>query len=137
METVSRETLEPLYVTGLVDGQGSFTYSRSGKQIALYFALKCASADEPLLEDVQAFFEGAGRIYRVGTTSSYYRVSRRDELMRVIEHFDAFPLRTTKRHSYDIWRQMVHAKQDFRKPDRTLLSDLALQLSALVRPSVG
>lgn len=125
METFSRGTLAPTYVTGFVDAAGSFTYSRSSKQLALYFALKVPAADRPLLEEVQAFFGGIGRIY----AEAYFRVTRREELMAVVEHFDAYPLQSSKRAIFDLWREMVIAKQEFRRPDRERLSQLADEIS--------
>ena len=129
VETVSRETtLDPWYVTGLIDGVGSFTYSRSGKQLAVYFAVKAGSPT--LLEDLHTFF-GGGAIY-ASERSSYFRVQRRDDLTAVLDHFDRYPLRT-KREVYEIWREMVVAKRAFRKPDRDRLESLARELSALSR----
>jgi len=128
VETFSRGTLDPWYVTGFADGSGSFTYSRSGRQLAVYFAVK--ANERELLELLQSHFDGIGRIYDV-SRGSYFRVSRRDDLMRVVDHFDRYPLRTRKQQAYKIWRQMVVTKQDFRRPDRDLLESLATQLSAL------
>ena len=125
METFSRGTLEPAYVTGFVDAAGSFTYSRSSKQLALYFAVKVPAVDRPLLEDLQAFFGGVGRIY----AEAYYRVTRREELMAIVEHFDRHPLQSSKREVYGLWRSMVLAKQEFRRPDRELLDRLADEIS--------
>ena len=140
VETFSRETLHPSYVTGFVDADGSFTYSRSGNQISLYFAVKLTAVDRPILEDIQAFFGGIGTIYDVKAkalgnrsgatkTAAYLRVSRREELSRVVEHFDAHPLRTTKAQIYEIWRLMFLAKQHFRNPDREALNALAEEIS--------
>ncbi len=140
METFSRGTLSPEWVTGFVDGEGSFTYSRSSKQIALYFALKLTDSERPLLEEIQAFFDGAGKIYTAAAraptdrsgatkTAAYYRVTRRDELMTVVNHFDQYPLRSKKRDVYELWRMMVLAKQEFRRPDREKLDRLADQIS--------
>lgn len=126
MDTFSRETLDPLWVTGFADAAGSFTYSRSSKQLALYFAVKVADEDRPLLEDLQAYFD-AGRIY----DPAYFRITRREELMRVVDHFDQYPLRSSKRELYELWREMVVAKQQFRRPDRERLASLASRLSAL------
>jgi len=142
METFSRGTsLDPWFVTGLAEGLGSFTYSRSGRQLALYFGLKMAVQDEELLEEVRGFFGEAGRLYRVarlsprsdesGASAVYYRINRRDELPFVVEHFDRFPLRSAKAMAYGIWREMVEIKQEFRKPDRDRLNELVEQLSAL------
>jgi hypothetical protein len=74
-------------VTGLIDGVGSFTYSRSGKQLAVYFAVKVSSGGE-VLEDLKQFF-GAGAIYTTGP-SNYFRIQKREELRQVLEHFDRF-----------------------------------------------
>ena len=130
VETVSRETsLDPWYVTGLIDGIGSFTYSRSGKQLAVYFAVK-ASGSPVVLEDLHAFF-GGGAIYTTAR-SSYFRIQRREDLATVVDHFDRFPLRT-KRELYEVWREMVIAKSAFRRPDRARLDALADDLSNLTR----
>ena len=124
METFSRGTPDPAYVTGLIDAAGSFTFSRTSKQLSVYFAVKLADRD--LLEDLQAFF-GVGRIYTTGR-SAYYRVNRREELPRIVAHFDQHPLRSKKRETYELWKQMVEAKAEFRRPDRLALSRLTEQL---------
>lgn len=130
MDTVSRETtLEPWYVTGLIDGVGSFTYSRSGKQLALYFAVK-VSGSPRLLEGLRDYFQ-AGAIYGIGR-ASYFRIQRRNELTKVLDHFDRYPLRG-KLEVYEVWREMVIAKQTFRKPDRERLESLAVELSQRTR----
>jgi hypothetical protein len=135
--------LDPWYLTGFVEGEGAFTFSRNGKQLALYFAIKLTAQDSLLLEDIQSFFGGIGRIYSVvaraaptpgsGHTKAarLYRVCRRDELPRIIEHFDRYPLRGTKAGSYAIWREMVVLKlESFRRPDREQMESLAARLSA-------
>ena len=129
MDTFSRETLAPEYVTGLVEGAGSFTFSRSSKQLALYFGLKLQLADRPLLADLQAFF-GVGRIYETGA-NAYYRVTRHQDLPRVVAHFERYPLRSRKQAAFELWKQMVEAKQSFRRPDREQLEQLAADLRAL------
>lgn len=140
METFSRETflaeLDPWYVTGFVEGEGTFTYSRNGKQLSLYFGLKLGEADEPILTAIQEFFGGIGSIYYVqprgesAKGAAYYRVCRREQLPVIVEHFDTYPLRGSKLVVYRIWREMVMLKQRFRQPDRAELQDLAAQLSA-------
>ena len=133
--------LDPWYVTGLVEGEGCFTYSHSGSSLALYFAVKLIRADDALLHSLQAFFGGAGTIYRVrprrptaraGFTkaATYYRVCRRSELRTVLAHFDSYPLRGAKAASYQIWRLMVLLKLEFPKTSRDRLEMFAAKLSA-------
>jgi hypothetical protein len=126
VETFPRGTLHPWYVTGLVEGEGSFTYSRSGKQLAVYFTMK---RELTLLEDLRSFFGGIGTIYGHGGTTSW-RVTHRHDLARLVVHFDRYPLRTKKADSYAVWREMVLLKQQFRKVDRDGLERLACELSA-------
>src|SRR6266542_1693162 len=143
-ETFSRgtEVLDPWYVTGFVEGEGAFTFSRSGRQMALYFAIKLTGADRGILDSIQEFFGGIGAIYRVAPraaptpssghtkTAAYYRVCRREDLERVVEHFDRYPLRGSKAGAYAVWRQMVMLKRACRKPHRDELDALAERLSA-------
>lgn len=135
--------MEPWYVTGLVEAAGSFTFSRTDRNIIPYFALKLGRDQSGILEDVQAFFGGLGRIYgaplrtRAGqgaspaTRSRYFRVTRIDELDRVTMHFDDYPLRGLKAASYAIWRELVTLKRTgYRRPDRERLDQLCIALSA-------
>ncbi len=138
METFSHETLSPDWVTGFTEGLGSFTFSRSGKQVAVYFALKLPLVDRLLLESIQRFFGGIGRLYEVRTTNNgaiYYRVSNRSELLAIVGYFDQHPLRTSKVRVYDVWRLMVLAKQQFRNVDKFEINALADQISRLTRPT--
>ena len=143
METFSTTALlDPWYVTGFVDGEGSFTYSRVGRNVVPFFSIKLTAEHVGILESIQEFFGGIGRIYHVlpraaptprsGFTKAarFYRVGRSSELRRVVEHFDQFPLHGTKATSYAIWREMVILKRDFRKAPMELLAGLADQLSA-------
>ncbi len=102
--------LDPWYVTGLTEGEGSFTFSRSGRGVTLYFSLRARRGARPLVEGLRAFFDGAGRIYETGG-SLYYRVTRRRELERVAAHFDVHRLRGPKADAYAVWRRLLHVKQ--------------------------
>lgn len=145
METFSRETsrgLNPWYVTGFVDGEGSFTYSRSGRNIVLYFAIKLAAQDRGVLDAIRAYFGGIGKMYSVkarlpkgrGAATKaawYFRVSQIRELEHIVAHFDRYPLRGIKIESYRVWRKMLRLKQQFRKVDRESLELLSQKLTSL------
>jgi hypothetical protein len=131
-------SLDPWYVTGFLEREGTFTYNRTGsggKNLILVFGVKLGSKDLPILEELRDFF-AVGQIYPVragqnNKASGYYRVSRLSELSAVIDHFEQYPLRGAKQRSFHIWREMVSLKQDtFRKPPLDQLNELARQLSA-------
>jgi hypothetical protein len=135
------ERLNPWYVTGFSDGESAFTYSRSGNNLSLYFAIKLNFEDRNLLYQIKDFF-GVGKIY-VGRpvlpgkhsgytkTSFYYRVSKISELSKVIEHFDKYPPIGKKASTYPIWKEMVALKKEYRKPNKAELNRLADKISAL------
>lgn len=132
----------PWYVTGFAESCASFTYSRSGAVLMLYFGIKVGVRDVSILQGVQAFFGGVGRIYNIKSSSEgrvkdansvYFRVNRARELTLITVHFDRYPLAGAKAQQYQIWREMVRLKQRFRRPDSDQLGALALRLSALTR----
>lgn len=122
--------LAPEYVTGLADASGSFTFSRSAGNISVYFSLRLPERDRVILEGLQSYW-GGGRIYSVSPGGLYYRVSRHDELLPVVDHFDRYPLQGHKSEAFAVWREMVEIKSRFRQPDRKRLDELAHRLSSL------
>jgi len=134
--------LDPWYVTGFVEGEGTFTFSRNGFSLSLFFAIKLTGRDRVILEAIRDYFGGIGKIYDVkarapagpgsGYTkaAAYFRTSRLDQLDVVLDHFDTYPLRGSKATSYSIWREMVLLKWAARKSDRLELLALAARLSA-------
>lgn len=95
--------LHPWWVTGFVDGEGSFiintTKSKTtkiGYSVKLIFSVSMHHSDEALLHKLRAFFKGAGHIIH---TKKYvaYRVENFSEIMEhIIPHFLAYPCQSTK-----------------------------------------
>lgn len=141
MATVLRETLDPFWVTGLSDGEASFTYSRgaSGRTITLYYAVKMTGIERPILERLREHF-GVGTLYDVNArppkpnmpaskTAVMFRVHRDEELAVVVAHFDRHPLQTQKRDVYAIWRLMVLLKLKSGNDEIGCLSELAEEIT--------
>jgi hypothetical protein len=135
-----KQSLHPWYVTGFCERSASFTYSRSGGGFGLYFGIKVGVKDVAILQGLQAFFGGAGRIYRIKPSSrsshgeaesGYFRITRAAELARLVSHFDRFTLTGSKAQQYLVWRGMVFLKQRFRRPEREQLAEMASRLSAV------
>ena len=136
--------LDPWYVTGFCDGEAAFTYSRGSGSFGLYFAIKQREDNKQIVEDLRAYFKYVGNIYHnkesiptrnSGFTkpSAYYRVTRIDELLEIIAHFEKYPLQSKKKlEAYQIWRQMVmHKTGNFRSTNYDILRELASKLSNL------
>lgn len=133
--------LNPWFVTGFCEGESAFTYSRSGKNINLYFAIKFNKEDSYLIQCIFDFFS-VGKIYEVkprlpGNRSgnmketAYYRVTRVRDLGEIARHFEHYPLQGKKAKAYKVWKEMLDLKTRFRRVDIDKLNYLARELSAL------
>jgi len=137
--------LRPWYVTGFVDGEGIFTYNRNGPGMAVVFAIRLAATDRSILESIRVFFGCSGRIYNApkrapkgpaagySKATCYFKVTKPTELLKIVEHFDRYPLQAEKRKVYEIWREMVFVRAAYHGSAPPLeLEQLATKLSATV-----
>ena len=120
--------LTPDYVTGLSEGTSSFTYTKYLTNIAPRFTLKLTSSDKNLVYSILRFFN-AGNVYRAGKTGLAFVASSSEDLARIVEHFDSYPLKGHKADCYKLWRQLVEMKRAFRRSDFSELSTIASALS--------
>lgn len=115
--------MHPFYVTGFVDGEGSFsilvlkreTY-KTGWNIIPVFTINLNSRDTALLEKIQSFFGGIGKItIREKDNSAYFTVkSVKDIINVIIPHFEKYALLTEKQADFELFKQIViimHNKQ--------------------------
>jgi hypothetical protein len=136
--------LNPWYITGFCDGEAAFTYSRMGGSFAIYFAIKQREDNKQIIEEIMAYFNYVGSLYHhkgsfptenSGYTkpSVYYRVTKGNQLQKIIEHFDKYPLQSQKKfQAYQVWREMViHKLENYRAIDYSKLRMLAEKLSSL------
>lgn len=123
------KNLDPAYVVGLVDGEGSFTVyirnpdviSRAKRRVVVEpkFYLKLIERDKEILVALQAFF-GCGSIYyqkdsRPNHQACYrYEVFRWEELRNVIiPFFTEHPLQfVSKRHDFMIFVELMRQLEE-------------------------
>lgn len=113
--------LNPNWVTGFVDAEGSFSMSifksktaAIGWTIEPCFIITLHNKDIELLNKIQLFF-GVGVVSTIGSKGARYRVRSRDGLKTIISHFNKYPLQTTKIHNFvsfckilDLMNQKYH-----------------------------
>jgi hypothetical protein len=100
--------LDPWFVTGLAEGEGCFCVAfairpkmKVGLEARPSFSLLLNARDRELLGELQAFFEcGWIRESRSDRTFKYEARSVTDLLERILPHFEEYPLRGAKRHSF-------------------------------------
>lgn len=105
--------LNPYYVTGFVDGEGSFIVGvnpnskhSTGYRVKATFSIGLHKRDLSLLQLIQRFF-GVGSITKQGKDSVQFRVSGLEELGLVISHFLEFPLLTKKFADFLLFKEVV------------------------------
>jgi hypothetical protein len=116
------------YLAGLTDGEGHFGIgARNVNSFYCFFLIHLRADDRELLEEL-ASETGLGRINigrreQSGRRHPSFRwvVSRRDQCLAIVDLFEACPLRSRKRHVFEVWADAVHA---WRREDwRTMASD--------------
>jgi hypothetical protein len=113
-----KSNLDPWFVTGLVDAEGSFILGffksdkyKMGYQIQAIFKMALHSKDLDLLYQVQNFF-GTGKITKHGETTSQYTVKSLKDLEIIISHFDNYPLLGQKWADYTLFKDGVQLIKD-------------------------
>lgn len=109
--------INPWYITGLVDGEGSFLVSFSirkkltvGIETRPSFTISQHRRNRLILEEVQRFFHCGGIRYNKSDQTYKYEVRSMDDLARIIiPHFARYPLRTTKRGDFRIFRDICRS----------------------------
>ena len=106
-------SLNPWFVTGFTDGDGSFAVSITKKKegigwkIVPMFTIGLDKKDLDLLVQIKAFFK-IGNIYTSNKGIVYYTVgSVKDIEKYILPHFDKFPLVTKKLKDFTLFKQIV------------------------------
>ena len=101
--------MNPLFVTGFTDGEGSFgiyftkySQSRAGYFIQPNFQITLHKKDYALLKEIKNFF-GIGSIYQDGNTLVKYSVRSLKDLGIIIKHFKKYQLHTQKRADFELF----------------------------------
>jgi len=102
------------YITGLVDGEGSFLVSfnlrrrrKFGVEPRPSFCLSLSRHDYKLLEEVRNFFNcGAIRFNKGDNTYKYETRSLKDLVTKIIPHFQRYPLKSSKQNSFILFREI-------------------------------
>ena len=102
--------LNPFYVTGFVDGEGSFILTiirdnkyKSGWRVACRFVISLHKKDLKLLNNIKEFF-GTGSVFVMSKDSAQYRVESLAGLDIIINHFEKYPLITQKQADYKLFK---------------------------------
>ena len=106
--------LDPWFVTGFTDAEGSFILSISpssryklGWSVTVCFQIVLHIKDIDLLYKIKEFFGGVGSIVKYKRRCNYIVNGHSDLINVILPHFDVFPLITQKRADYLLFRMAL------------------------------
>jgi hypothetical protein len=130
--------INPWWFTGFVDGEGSFIISlykqpkmKTGWQVKLLFSIYLHQKDRVLLEEIQKYLE-VGAIYtQVQRSTIILTITSKEDLLKIIEHFNNYPLLTQKWADYELFKQALILMQNQEHlTEQGLRKIVALRLSS-------
>lgn len=115
MSTTNKICLDPHFITGFTDAEGSFMISIlksserwTGWSVGARFEITLHLRDEDLLNQIQAYFQGVGKIYKYGKDKVVYRVNNLEQIITIIiPHFQNYPLNTNKWGDFELFKRVV------------------------------
>ncbi|MDD4901130.1 MAG: LAGLIDADG family homing endonuclease [Patescibacteria group bacterium] len=133
-ERIQLKPLNPYYISGFIDGEGSFSVSvnrhktlKSGLEIKPEFEIELRADDKEILKRIVKTI-GCGRIYdcsyeRYGWyPHAKLKITSAKELKEIFFPFlDQYPLQAKKKKNYEIFRKivlMVRDKKHLTEPGR-------------------
>ena len=118
--SVDNFQLDPLWVTGFIDGEGSFHVSitetknyKLGWVVQPRFQIGVHVRDHALLEVIKNHL-CAGEIYKYGPKALQFRISSKEDLMVILKFLNKYKLQTQKRADCELWMEvceMVERKE--------------------------
>ena len=106
--------LDPIFITGFVDGEDSFKINivedqnyKTGFHVWLSLSISLHVRDRALLDKLQLTL-GVGRISKHGSESILLQVTSIKEIKKIIEHFDKFPLKPKNFADYKLWKEVYN-----------------------------
>ena len=108
--------INPWYISGFVDGEGSFLVSFSkrskmglGIEVRPSFTVSQHARNKEVVCELQRYFQcGSVRFNSRDQTYKYEVRSLNDLVYRILPHFGSHPLRTSKQRDVDMLRHVCH-----------------------------
>ncbi|PIR74658.1 MAG: endonuclease [Candidatus Magasanikbacteria bacterium CG10_big_fil_rev_8_21_14_0_10_47_10] len=102
------------YITGFVDGEGSFLVSFSkreklsvGIEVRPSFSISQHERNKDILFQLQKYFGCGGIRYSKRDQNYRYEVrSLKDLLEKIVPHFDVYPLQTSKQRDFEMFKNV-------------------------------
>ena len=103
--------ISPWFISGYSDAEGCFKVSLQKNPNGKYyvrpsFQIKVHSRDNLLLMRIKHYFGDIGKIYLTNDDSKFV-VRSLDEILKIISHFDNYPLITQKKGDFILFKEII------------------------------
>ena len=133
-------TLNPWFVTGLVEGEGCFSISftlrkrlKLGIETRPSFSISLNQRDLALIKQIHTYFGcGAVRYSRSDRTYKYETRSVNDLVNRIIPHFKRYPLQGNKAQDFELFTEVCRkVRSNFHRSKKYLpeIIEIAYQMN--------
>jgi hypothetical protein len=109
-----KKSINPWFITGFTDAEGCFMVNvlklpklRVGWRVQPVFQIGLHSRDEELLNNIQKYFCGYGFMTKLTKSSIIFRISSLEQLDKVLEHFEQYPLQSKKYADYCLFKEVI------------------------------
>jgi len=105
--------INPLWLTGFIDGEGCFHTSiyknnnKIGWAVKIEFEIRLHVKDKVLLEEIQNYFQ-VGNIFINSRQGVSFRIQSPKDLAKIIDLLDLYPLRTQKLSDYILFKEVFN-----------------------------
>lgn len=104
--------ISPWFITGFTDAEGCFNVglqkNPNGKfYVRPSYQIKVHSRDNLLLMSIKNYFGGIGNIYTTSKDSKF-TVRSLDDILKIILHFDNYPLITKKKCDFILFKEIIY-----------------------------
>lgn len=106
--------ISPWFVTGFTDAEGCFSISiykdstrPTGWRVSAEFLIGLHKKDIGLLNEIRNHLGDIGRICKLGKDAYVLRVNTINQMVKVIDHFDKYPLISQKYADYLLWKEII------------------------------
>ena len=100
---------KPWLLTGFIDGCFTIGISKNNNKVGWQtkpeFWISLHERDKAILEQIQAYLKAGNLIKHYSNQIVHYRISSTNDLAKIFDHLDKYPLITQKLADYELFKE--------------------------------